>query len=177
MFKQCVKHYHQWLHSTIHFKTITSQTSHDSLRIQSPLKGSSSGHLYPVSSVKELNRKGGKCKISRVLQSPVSSLQASPKVEASDRPKQAQYLPTCRKVQNGNFRVHQGLSDSRGMGVVNRLVRRPPSHPHAPKLKEIPNCCNLHVFLDHLPPFRHSHGPTGLYNDCKGEADGPNKGS
>ena len=29
--------------------------------------------MYPVSSVKERNRKGGKCKISRVLQSPVPS--------------------------------------------------------------------------------------------------------
>ena len=36
----------------------------------------------------------------------VSSPQASPKVEASDRSKQAQCLPTCRKVQNGNTRVH-----------------------------------------------------------------------
>ena len=60
-----------------------------------------------------------------------------PKVEASNRPKQAQHLPTCRKVQNGNTRVHQGLSDSRGMGVVDRLMRRLRSHPHPPKLKEV----------------------------------------
>ena len=39
----------------------------DSVRIQGPSKRSSSGLLYPVSSVKECNRKGGKCKISRVL--------------------------------------------------------------------------------------------------------------
>ena len=58
--------------------------------------------LYPVSSVKEHNRKGGKCKISRVLQSPVSCTQASPRVDACNRPKQAQHLPTCKKVQNGN---------------------------------------------------------------------------
>ena len=44
-----------------------------------PVKGPSSGHLYPVSSVKERNQKGGKCKISQVLQSPVSSTQASPR--------------------------------------------------------------------------------------------------
>ena len=43
-------------------------------------KRQSSGHLYPVSSVKERNKKSGKCKISQVLQS-VSSPQASPKVE------------------------------------------------------------------------------------------------
>ena len=77
--------------------------------IQGPSKRPSSDLLYPVSSVKECNRKGGKCKISRVLQSPVSSPQASPKVEASNRPKKAQHLPTYRKVQNGNTRVPQGL--------------------------------------------------------------------
>ena len=57
-------------------------------------------------------------------QLPVSSPQASPKVEASDRPKKAQHLPISRKVQNGNTRVHQGPSDSRGMDVVDRPVRR-----------------------------------------------------
>ena len=76
--------------------------------------------------------------ISQVLQSPVSFTQASPKVEASNRPKQAQHLPTCRKVQNGNTRVHQGLSDSRGMGVGDRPIRLLTSHPHPPKLKEVP---------------------------------------
>ena len=97
-----------------------SQSPTESIRLQGPSKKISSDLLYPVSSVKECNRKGGKCKISQVLQSPVSCTQVSPKVEASNRPKQAQHLPTCRKVQNGNTRVHQGLSDSRGMGVIDR---------------------------------------------------------
>ena len=123
MFRR-VKHYHKWLRSSINLKTKFSQGSPDSIRLQGPSKGPSSGLLYPVSSVKERNRKGGKCKISWVLQSPVSCTQASPKVEASNRPKQAQHIPTCRKVQNGNTRVHQALSDSRGMGVVYRPIRR-----------------------------------------------------
>ena len=114
------------------------QSSPDLIRIQGPSKRPSSGLLYPVFSVKECNKKGEKCKISLVLQSPVSSPQALPKMEASNRPKQAQHLPTCRKVQNGNTRVHQDLSDSRGMGVVDRLITRLPSHPHPPKLKEVP---------------------------------------
>ena len=67
MFLQCVKHCHHWLRSAIHFKTKSGQIPSDSVRIQGPSKRSSSGHLYPVSSVKERNRKGGKCKISRVL--------------------------------------------------------------------------------------------------------------
>ena len=49
----------------------SSQTP-DPVRIQGPSK-TKSWPLYPVSSLKERNRKGGKCKISRVLQSPVPS--------------------------------------------------------------------------------------------------------
>ena len=108
------------------------------MRIQGPSKRPSSGRLYPVSYVKERYRKGGKCKISQVLQSPVSSPPASPKVEANNRLKQAQHFSTHRKVQNGNSRVHQDLPDSRGMGIIVRPIRRLPSHPHPPKPKEIP---------------------------------------
>ena len=99
-----------------------------------PVKKTSSGHLYSVSS-----------KISRVLQLPVSSTQASPKVEASHRLKQAQHFSTCRKVQNGNSRVHQDLPDSRGMDIIDRPIRRLPSHPHPSKLKGIPKVL-LQVF-------------------------------
>ena len=174
-----LKHYHQWLRSAIHFKTKSGQIPSDSVRMQGPSKRSSSGHLYPVSSVKERNRKGGKCKISRVLQLPVSSPQASPKVEASNRLKQAQHFSTCRKVQNGNSRVHQDLPDSRGMGIVDRPVRRLSSHPHPPKLKEIPKVLPQVTGVPvHLPPFRTSHSPPGLYNDCKGsEPNGPLEGT
>ena len=98
MFMKRVKHCHQWLRTAITLKTKLGQISSDSLRIQGPSKRPSSGRLYPVSSVTERNRKGEKCKISRILQSPVSSLQASPKVEASNRLKQAQHFSTCRKV-------------------------------------------------------------------------------
>ena len=77
MFRQRVKHYHQWLSSSIHLKTKFSQSSPDLIRLQSPSKRTSSGLLCAVSSVKQRNRKGGKCNISWVLQSPVSSPQAS----------------------------------------------------------------------------------------------------
>ena len=119
-------------------------------RIQGPSKRPSSGRLYPVSSVKEHNRKGGKCKISWVLQSPVSSPQASPKVEASNRLKQAQHFSTCRKVQNGNSRVHQDLPDSRGMGIVNRPIGCLPSHPHPPNSRKYLRFCHR---CSSSPPF------------------------
>ena len=75
MFSKRVKHYHQWLRTAIPFKAKFGQISSDPVRVQGPSKRPSPGLLYPVSSVKERNRKGGKCKISRVLQSPVPSTQ------------------------------------------------------------------------------------------------------
>ena len=85
-----------------------------------------------------------------------------PKVDASNRPKQAQH-------------PKQGLSDSRGMGIVDRPIEGLPSHLHPPKLKEVPKVLpQVTGFPVHLSSFWPSHGPTGVYNDCKGsEADGP----
>ena len=177
MFSKRVKHYHQWLRSAIPFKAKLDQISSDSIRVQGPTKRPSLGHLYPVSLVKERHRKGGKRKISRVLQSPVPSTQASPKVEASHRLKQAQHFSTCRKVQNGNPGVHQDFPGPRGVGIVDRPVGGIPSHPHPSKLKEVPK-----VLLQgpgvpvHLPTFRTGHSPPGLYDDRKGsETNGPLK--
>ena len=145
MFIKRVKHYHQWLRTAIPLKAKLGQISSDSVRVQDPSKRPSSSRLYPVSSVKERNQKGGKCKISRVLQSPVSSPQASPKVEASNRLKRAQHFSTCRKVQNGNSRV-QDLPGSRGMGIVDRpigrLHRRRRLHPHPPQLRKYLRFCH-----------------------------------
>ena len=177
MFSKRVKHYHQWLRSAIPFKAKLDQISSDSIRVQGPTKRPSLGHLYPVSLVKERHRKGGKRKISRVLQSPVPSTQASPKVEASRRLKQAQHFSTCRKVQNGNPGVHPDFPGPRGVGIVDRPVGCIPSHPHPSKLKEVPK-----VLLQgpgvpvHLPTFRTGHSPPGLYDDRKGsETNGPLK--
>ena len=109
------------------------------------------------------------------LQSPVSSPQASPTVEAGNRPKQAQHFSTRRKVQNGNSRVHQDLPDSRGVGIVHRSVGCLPPHPHPPKLEEIPKILpQVSGVPVHIPPLRAGHSPPGLYNDCKGsQTNGP----
>ena len=59
------------------------------------------------------------------------------------------------------------------MGIVD--IRHLPSHPHPPNLKEIPKVLPQVAGVPvHLPPFRTSHSPPGLYNDCKGsEANDP----
>ena len=70
-------------------------------------------------------------------------------------------------------------SDSRGMDVVDRPIRRLPSHPHPPKLKEVPKVLPQVTGVSvHLPSLRGCHGPSGLYNDCKrSEADKGNQTS
>ena len=88
--------------------------------------------------------------MSRVLQSPIPNTQASPKMEASHRPKQAQHFSTHRKVQNGNSRVHQDLPDSRGMGIVDRSVGHLTAHPHPSKLRF---CYKPQVFQFTSLPF------------------------
>ena len=95
--------------------------------------------------------------------------------KASKRLKEVQHFSTHRKVQNGNSSVHQDLPDSRGMGIVDRPIGRLPSRPHPPKLKEIPKVLLKVTGVPvHLPSFRTSHNPPGLYNNCKGsEVNGP----
>ena len=154
MFSKHVKHYHQWLRTAIPFKAKFGQIPSDSVRVQGPAKRPSPGHLYPVSPVKERNRKGGKCKISRVLQLPVPSTQASPKMEASHRPKQAQYFSTRRKVQNGNSRVHQDLPDSRGVVSsidLSDVYLHIPIHPNSRKYLRF--CYKSQVFQFTSLPF------------------------
>ena len=65
------------------------------------------------------------------------------------------------------------------MGVVDRPIRCLPSHPHPPKLKEVPKVLPLVTSVSvHIPSLWTSYGPSGLYNDCKGgEADGPVNGN
>ena len=157
MFSKRVKHYHQWLRTAIPFKAKFGQIPSDPVRVQGPSKRPSPGHLYPVSSVKERNRKGGKCKISRVLQSPIPSTQASPKVEASHRPKQAQHFSTRRKVQNENSRVHQDLPNSRGVGKLGIVDRSSDAYLHIPihpnSRKYLRFCYKSQVFQFTSLPF------------------------
>ena len=98
------------------------------------------------------------CIQSLVFYRLVSCTQASPKVEASNRPKQTQHLPT-----EGEWVSSIDLSDAR---------LHIPIHP-IPKV--LPQVASFSV---HFPSLQTSHGPSGLYNDCKrGEADGPVKGN
>ena len=166
MFIPCVEHYHQWLRTAIPFKTKFGQIPSDSVRVQGLSKRPSSGHLYPVSSVKVLNQKGGKCKISRVLQSPVPSTQASPKVEASHRPKQAQYFSTHRKVQNGMdnstvvaYIYKQGGTHSAEMCALLWKIMTWCHHYHITlKARHIPGCLNVMADLPGRTKYSRQNG-------------------
>ena len=152
MFKQCIKHSYQWLHSTIHHKNKTGQSSPDSLRIQGPSKDPALPSCIQSLLSQKSNRKGGKCKRWR----PVIDLS---KVNT---------FLLVERFKMETPRVHQGISGSRGMGVIDRPIRCLSSHPHLPQLKKIPKVLPQFTGLPvHLPPFQPSHSHTGLYNDCK----------
>ena len=61
------------------------------------------------------------------------------------------------------------------MGIVDRSIRRLPSHSHASTLNEVPKVLPQGSGVPvHIPPIRTGRSPPGLYNDCKGsEANGP----
>ena len=65
------------------------------------------------------------------------------------------------------------------MGIVHRPIRCLPSHPHPPKLKEVPKVLPQVTGVPvYLPSLRATRGPSGLYNDWKrSKADGPDKGN
>ena len=65
------------------------------------------------------------------------------------------------------------------MGIVDRPIRRLPSHPHPLQLKEVPKVLPQVTGVPvHLPSLQAGHSPSGLYNDSKrSEADGPDKGN
>ena len=104
--------------------------------------------LHPVSPVKEHYRKGGKCNISWFLQSPVSSPQASSKVEARDSCKQAQHLLLAERFK---MEPPESFRASLIPGEwVSSIDRRLPSHLHPPSLKEVLPLFRVPV---HLPLF------------------------
>ena len=63
------------------------------------------------------------------------------------------------------------------MGVIDRPIRRLPSHPPSPKLKEVPKVLPPATSVS-VHPLLTGHGSSGVYNDCKrSEADSPDKGN
>ena len=103
--------------------------------------------------------------------------QASPKVEASNRRKQAQHLSACRRFK---METPESIRASLIPGEwVSSIDLSDAYHPHSPKFKDVPRVLSQVSGVPiHLSSLRPSHGSTGLYNDCKGgEADGPDKGN
>ena len=78
MFIKRVKHYHQWLRTAIPFKTKSGQISSDPIRVQGPSKDQALASCIQSLLLKNIMERVENVK-SRVLQSPVSSTQASPR--------------------------------------------------------------------------------------------------
>ena len=113
--------------------------------------------------------KGGKCKISRVLQSPVSSTQASPKVEASiDLSRLNNFL----LVERFKMETPESIRASLIPGEWVSPIDLSDAYLHIPinqNSKEVPRKVLPQVasVSAHFPSLRTSHSPSGLNNDCK----------
>ena len=109
------------------------------------------------------------------------SLQASPNVEACDRPKQTEHPPISRKFQiETSESIMASLIPGEWVSSIylSDAYLHIPIHANSRKYLEstfFPKFSSVPVLL---PFYQPSHGPTSLYNDCKGnKADGPQKGS
>ena len=160
MFIQCVKHYHQWLRTAIPFKTKFGQIPSDSVRVQGPSKRPSSGHciqsLLSKNTIERVENVKSLGFYSRLFLVPKPHQRWRPVIDLSR-------LNTFLHVEKFKIetpRVHQDLPDSRGMGIVDRAIRRLPSHPHPSKLEEIPKVLpqvpGVPVHLPPPPPPPHS---------------------
>ena len=180
MLKQHVKHYYQWLRSTIHHKTKISQSSPDSLRIQGPSK-----NLALASCIQSLLSKNDIDRVENVKSLGFySRLFLVPKPHQRWRPLiDLIRLNTFLLVEKFRMETLESISASLIPGewiVISRPVRHQPftcpsTHPQESTYTVLPRFSSVPV---HLPFFLPSHDPTRLYNDCKGsKADGPHKGN
>ena len=70
------------------------------------------------------------------------------------------------KIVNKNLIREKSPTEKSPIGE--KHTRRLPSHPHPPKLKEVPTVLPQVTGVPvHLPSFQTGHSPTGLYNTCK----------
>ena len=172
MFIQRVKHYQQWLCTAIHFKTKSGQIPSDSVRIQGPSKRPSSGHLYPVSSVKERNRKGGNVKFLGFY----SPLFLVPKPHQRWRPViDLSRLNTFLHIEKFKMETPETMRTSLIPGEwvlsidLSDAYLHIPIHPNSRKYLRFCNRSQVTSL-----PFGLATAAPGLYNDCKGsEANGP----
>ena len=93
-----------WLSATIHHKPKLARIFPDSVRIQGPFKIQLWLLVFSLSCQERHTKEWKMFNLLGFIVA-CSSPQASPKVEASDRSKQAQSLSTCRKVDMDNQSV------------------------------------------------------------------------
>ena len=141
-----LKHYYEWLRTSISPQAETNQASTDHIRIQKSAKRPGSSLLYPLSPEETCDRKSMKHRVSWVLQSPVSSPKATTEMETSHRLKQAKSI---RKVQNGDPRINKNILKYRGMGDINRPTGRLSPYSNSPKIAKVPGLKSISSPLFH----------------------------
>ena len=167
MFRQRVKHYHQWLCSSIHLKTKFSQSSPDSIRLQGPSKS----HQVLASCIQPLLSKNA---IERVEN--VKSLWFYSHLFLVPKPHQ-RWRPVIDLSRLNTFLLVERFKMETPESIRTSLIPEEwvssidlsdaylliPIHPNSRKYLRF--CHKSQVFqFTSLPASR---GPSGLYNDCK----------
>ena len=106
---------------------------------------------------------------SRILQSTVLSSQTREQMETRDRPQLPKPISNGLKIQDGNPRINPHIAQTRGMGHIDRSLRRIPSHSHSPTIKKVPQVPPQGNLVSiHQPTLWSGHGPSGLHLASEG---------
>ena len=101
---------------------------------------------------------------SRILQLTVLSSQTREQMETRDRPQLPKPISNGLKIQDANPRINPHIAQPRGMGHIDRSLRRIPSHSHSPTIKKVPQVPPQGNLISvHQPALWSGHSPSGLH--------------
>ena len=157
MFIQHVKHYHQWLHSAIHFKTKSGQIPSDYKALQKDKALATCIQSFlPKNVIERVENVKSLGFYSRLFLVPKPHQRWRPVIDLS-------MLNTFLHVEKFKMETPESIRSSLIPGQWVSSIDLSDTYLHIPIPVPV-----------HLPPFHTSHSCPGLYYDCKGsEANVP----
>ena len=90
-------------------------------------------------------------------------------METRHRPQLPKPISNSLKIQDGNPRINPHIAQTRGMGDIDRSLRRIPTHSHSPPIKKVPQVPPQGNLISvHQPALWAGHGPSGLHLASEG---------
>ena len=121
--------------------------------------------LLAKNAIEEVNKQDSLGFYSRLFLVPKPGNRWRPIIDLSSL---NQYL-TVSKFQDGNPRINLHIAQTRGMGHIDRSLRRIPTHSHSPPIKKVPQVPPQGNLVSvHQPALWSGHGPSGLHLASEG---------